>query len=140
MAGKGKPGPREKMTPAAKRHFVQSLTLGLSQVEACLALGVDRETVRKARIADPQFSERVKKAAAAGKRHHLQRVHLGVPNWQSSAWFLERKYGAEFGQKVRVDHGGQLRVVEEVVGATHATPHPNGNGHTAPGAGRIPGL
>lgn len=128
-----------KMTARVKADVLEHLELGLSLADALKCLDVSHTSYVRAKQDDPDFGRGVKSAAARGKAHHLRRVHGGVPNWQASAWFLERKYGAEYGQKLRLDHGGSVQVVEEIVsGGGAAQAQANGNGHASPGAGRIP--
>jgi hypothetical protein len=115
--GRAKPGPKPKMTPAVKAGVLESLRVGLSLAEALIRAGLTREMYRHACRTDEQFHRGVKKAAIDGKFHHLQRVNDGVPQWQSSAWFLERKYGAEFGQKVKLQTSGKV-VIKAVAGAS----------------------
>jgi hypothetical protein len=115
--GRAKPGPKPKMTPVVKADILLSLRLGLSIAEALRCADVSYDNFRHAKRTDEQFARGVKSAADRGKRHHLQRVHDGVPQWQSSAWFLERKYGAEFGQRVKVQSSGRV-VIKAVAGAS----------------------
>jgi hypothetical protein len=103
------------VTPKVKRRIVACLWLGLSLADALLAAGVSRAAFRRARAVDAKFGRGVKNAAIRGKSYHLRRVARGVENWQSSAWFLERKYGTEYGQRVKVEHGGRVEVAEHVV-------------------------
>lgn len=115
--GRAKPGPKPKMTPAVKAGVLESLRVGLSLAEALIRAGLTRDQYRTAVRDDPEFTRGVKKAAIDGKFHHLQRVNDGVPQWQSSAWFLERKYGQEFGQRVKVQSSGRV-VIKAVAGAS----------------------
>lgn len=43
------------------------------------------------------------KAALQCKLHHLSRVHDGAINYQSSTWFLERKFRDEYGKEQTVN-------------------------------------
>jgi hypothetical protein len=131
-----KRGPKPTVTPRRKKRLLYMLRVGMSLADARTALGLSEPAVRRARHDDAKFDAGVKSAAARGKARHLRRIDQGVKCWQASAWFLERKYGAEYGQKVRLDVGGAVRVVEEVVGAP--APHANGQAAAAPGAGRLP--
>lgn len=138
-----KRGPKPKLTAANKARVLDLLALGMSLVETLLLAGCSRRTLTRACRGDKKFARGVKGAGLAGKEHHLRRVAGAEERWQASAWFLERKWGQEYGQKVKLEHGGRVEVVEEVighVGHAQAAPHQNGNGTASPGAGRVPGL
>jgi len=97
-----KPGPKPTVTAEIKAEIVEALRLGMSQAEALLVAGVSFAAFRRAKADDEEFGRGVKNAAALGKRRHLRRVEAAEERWQASAWFLERKYGAEFGKKVQL--------------------------------------
>lgn len=101
-----KPGPKPTVTDTVKAQVILHLKLGLSQADALLCCDVSYDAFRRAKKDDPEFARGVKAASARGKAHHLKRVTSGEAGWQSSAWFLERKYGEEFGQKQRLEHSG----------------------------------
>jgi hypothetical protein len=110
-----KRGPPLKFTAAIKAKVIQGLERGMSLADMLTLVGFCHRSFRNACAADPEFSQGVKSAAGRGKLHHLERVHEGNERWQSSAWFLERKYGAEYGQKLQVQHGGRVEVAEVVI-------------------------
>jgi hypothetical protein len=115
--GRAKPGPKPAVTPQIKADILESLRLGLSLAAALRCANVSRQQYRTAVANDAEFNRGIKSAADQGKRHHLQRVHDAERNWQASAWFLERKYGAEFGQRVKVQTSGRV-VIKAVAGAS----------------------
>jgi hypothetical protein len=45
------------------------------------------------------FLAHIKKATAEGEFHHLGRILYGPRGWESSGWFLERKYPDKWGRK-----------------------------------------
>jgi hypothetical protein len=115
--GRAKPGPKPTVTPKVKGEILDLLNLGLSLAETLTVVGISPTAFKRERAADEQFGRGVKSAALRGKAQHLRRVRDGVPQWQSSAWFLERKYGAEFGQRVKVQSSGRV-VIKAVAGAS----------------------
>lgn len=68
---------------------------GLSHAKACDLVGISPASL-SAWQQVPEISERIKKAMAEGELYHLQRIKKGVSGWQSSAWFLERRYKSEW--------------------------------------------
>lgn len=95
-----KRGPKPLHSDAAlMEQLFSSLQIGLSEAESAEVVGIDEETLRRWKK-KPEIGGAIKKAILEGKKHHLQRIFLGVPGWQSSAWFLERKYRSEFGRDV----------------------------------------
>lgn len=134
-----KRGPPKKFTAEVKARVVECLTMGLSLAEALTIVGFDRRSYVRECQTDLEFARGVKGASSEGKLHHIRRIHNAEERWQASAWFLERKYGAEYGQKVKLEHGGAVRVVEEIVEAVpaHET-NGHANGAASPGAGRLP--
>jgi hypothetical protein len=123
-----KRGPPLKFTAAIKAKVIQGLERGMSLADMLTLVGFCHRSFRNACAADPEFSQGVKSAAGRGKLHHLERVHEGDERWQSSAWFLERKYGAEYGQKVKLDVTAQVstRIVEQVIDGPAEDPRRNG--------------
>jgi hypothetical protein len=135
-----KPGPHPTVTDQVKKQLIESVQVGLSLADALCMLGISRAAFIRARQADPQFGQGIKSASSRGKDYHLRRIYRGDPGWQSSAWFLERKYGSEYGNRLKLDVEGELitRLVEEIVepDGTHEDYHRNGQ--AAPGAAGVP--
>jgi hypothetical protein len=96
------PGPKPTVTPAVKARLLDMLHAGLSLADSLLIVGISRAAFLRARNDDEEFGRGVKSAAAEGKLHHLKRVRDGAERWQASAWFLERKYGQEFGKRLQL--------------------------------------
>lgn len=58
-----------------------------------------------------EFSESIKKAEAKNKARLLSTIQLAsIKQWQAGAWILERKYSDEWGQKIKLDVGGQMDI------------------------------
>jgi hypothetical protein len=135
-----KRGPKPKLTQPAKKEILLALEVGLSLADTLLATGVSHRTFKRGCKDDAKFARGVKAAAAQGKLCCLKAIRLGVPNWQARAWFLERKYGAEYGQKVKVEHGGRVEVREEIIDDARPAAHETNGHQAAPGASRVSGL
>lgn len=76
-----------------------ALRVGMLEIEAAEIAGIHPETLRRWKNKS-EMGGAIKKAILEGKRHHLEKIHAGRSGWQSSAWFLERKYRAEFGRDI----------------------------------------
>lgn len=86
------------VTTEVMASVCEILEAGGSRNDAADVVGVGRSTLHYAIERNPTFGEQVKKAEVAGKLHHL-RVIANSDAWQSSAWFLERKYPDEFARR-----------------------------------------
>lgn len=135
-----KTGPKPKLTAKVKKRLLRLLRVGMSLAESITCLGVTRSMLRYARERDPEFSRGVKAASLRGKARHLFRVARGDERWQSSAWFLERKYGSEYGNKLNVDLGGgaTMRLIEEIVEAPADGEAGHRNGQAPPRPAGLP--
>lgn len=140
---KRKVGRPSKMTPKVKEKVIEILSLGMSMGKAALIVGVDVTTIENAMHADPDFSAGIKGAEAKGELFCLQGIRDRVERWQSLAWFLERRHGRVYGQKVTLNDSQEvsLKLVREIVqsnGNVNGTAKPdNPPLEIAPAAGRI---
>jgi hypothetical protein len=118
--------------------LLELLELGLSQAEALLVVGIPYTTFCRVRRDDEEFGRGVKSAASRGKVHHLRRVRNAEERWQASAWFLERKYGAEFGKRLQLQGDPDRPLtIQGLRGVTpeEITGHVQGNGQAKAKAG-----
>lgn len=73
--------------------ILQVIADGLSWADASVYVGLkSRTTIHDEAKRNPEFSNALKRAELDGKLYHLRRIKTGGPTWQSSAWFLERKF------------------------------------------------
>jgi hypothetical protein len=110
----------------------------MSQAETLLVVGISRAAFLRARNEDEEFGRGVKSAAGRGKRHHLKRVAAAEERWQASAWFLERKYGQEFGKRLQLQGDPDRPLtIQGLRGVTpeEITGHVQGNGQAKAKAG-----
>lgn len=94
------------ITPEKETEVIGILKAGCSRNDAADAIGVSRSTLHEHIDRSEDFAERVKKAEYQGKRKHIDRI-ANADAWQASAWFLERKYYSEFGNKQKLEHTGE---------------------------------
>jgi hypothetical protein len=93
-----KRGPKPKYEdPKIIKPLLQAIEDGLTETDACHLVGIDPDTLRRWK-AKEEICGAIKSAIARGKHHHIKRIKAGDQGWQSSAWFLERKYRKEFGK------------------------------------------
>jgi len=101
MAARGRPkGIGIVITEAKQKEILAILTIGGSRNDAADYVGVGKSTLHDTIARDADFAEQIKKAEAAGKIRHMRKIDK-ASQWQASAWFLERKYPAEFGNRPR---------------------------------------
>jgi transposase len=106
-----KRGPKPKLAEARQqKRIFEVLSLGGSLQDAADLLGIDRSTLTRRKQTDAEFAQGIKKATVEGKLVHLKNVKARSPRWQASAWFLERRWGNQFGRRDRVNTDGTLQV------------------------------
>ncbi|MHC4137370.1 MAG: hypothetical protein ACYS0K_20665 [Planctomycetota bacterium] len=103
------PGRRTKLTPAAQERVVSALLLGNSRATAAKFAGIDRATLRRwmARGAEEKESIYAELRAAVLEAESRAKVTamgcimkaMREGDWRAAAWWLERKWPAEFGAK-----------------------------------------
>lgn len=95
-----------------KHHIdiiIKALSEGEGRVRACKAANICYDTFLEWMEQKSEFLEAVKKAEMTGndKIKDLQkRKIIDSPQWQSGAWWLERKYPEEFGLRQNLIHEG----------------------------------
>jgi len=105
-----KPHPRPtKRTPEAADIIAQSLELGLSRKDACIAASISEDTFALWLADDSDFSDKVAKSEYKCKQRNLGIIQkAAINNWNAAAWSLERKYPDEFSliRKQEIDAKG----------------------------------
>ena len=99
-------GRPSKYTPEAIEIIKNSLELGMYHEQAAIRAGITIETFHTWQHEKPEFSEAIQKAETDCEAFHLQRIKDGPANWQSSGWFLERKYRERWYQAKEVQVKG----------------------------------
>ena len=110
------------LTADLSRELISLLQRGLTQTDACAAVGLARSTFydwlargRDLTLANPdqmtieelrlsEFSDAVAGARARAKADALAAIRLGMrDDWRAAAWFLERSFPAEYGRRDHVE-------------------------------------
>jgi hypothetical protein len=96
-----------KYSSAKTKEICQYLEEGLSREDAWTLVGIVKSTFYEW-MEKSDFSDSIKKAELKGKREHILNIKkAGEQHWTASAWFLERRYYEEFGNKSKLEHTGQ---------------------------------
>lgn len=100
-----------KLTPELLEKISGYVEAGNFVDIACQACGINRstyyrwknrgETNNKGIYHD--FCNTIKKAEAVGEVSHVEKIREGKSGWQSSAWWLERRFPDRWGKVDRVD-------------------------------------
>jgi hypothetical protein len=98
----GKGGPPQKIGPKEKTEVIAILRAGGSMRDAADIIGVDYATLYRMRQNDIEFANGVRKAVKEGKLRQIKKVR-GAKDWRAAAWYLERRWGSEYGRHDHVD-------------------------------------
>lgn len=77
--------------------IIRKLQLGLGRNTAAALADTSHRTVNREIERNKAFRLQVKRAEAECMEYHVKRVSAGGLSWQSSAWFLERKWPQRWG-------------------------------------------
>lgn len=91
---------------------VANIEAGLSYEDAFSLAGIHRDQLY-AWLKDPKKAEPLEQAKLRGKLAHLRRINEGVRTWQSSAWYLERRFRDEFALTKEKQSPQSVKVVFE---------------------------
>jgi hypothetical protein len=106
------------LTPEIQRVIIEALAVGSYLTVACEAAGISRQAFdhwrKRCEDGDPNaqgfadFFAAVKKASGLAELSALQRISLGTMNWQSAAWYLERRFPKRWGRKAEAKQRTQI--------------------------------
>jgi len=107
---------RSKYTPEVVKDITDALKIGATRTDAALLGGISKDTFYEWMGTHPDFSDAIARAEAEAKEQRLKRIMAaGIrtivdPNtgklkdvkgdWKADAWVLERRFPADFGNKV----------------------------------------
>jgi hypothetical protein len=143
-------GPVPKLTPEAQKAIVEGVAAGVPRAFAAMRAGVTERCLYqwlakgrkggKRNAVYVQLFQAVQKAEADAVARNVALVQkAAAKSWQAAAWWLERRYHAEFGRKdrtiiqpVRKSHLGEdvRRRLDEADGPGHRHPGEAGGAGT----------
>lgn len=93
--------PRKFADGARRDRLLAVLAAGVPRSHACAAVGVSRETFYNQLQRDAGFANAVEEAEGRAVAQALTVIHRAASEgtWQAAAWFLERRYPAEFSRR-----------------------------------------
>jgi|JI9StandDraft_2_1071091.scaffolds.fasta_scaffold74133_2 hypothetical protein len=95
------------ITEEDKRVVIELVAMGCSVRAAAARIGVDEKAIRHLKQTDETFFRNLKKALSECEQEHVTNIRAaGSLQWQASAWFLERRWGKDWGRKERLEHSG----------------------------------
>ena len=114
-------GRPSKLSPARRERFCELLREGNYLETAAYASGIHPSTVYnwldagalENTGAHHLFFEAVKKAAALAEIDALKIAKAGGNNWQSAAWFLERRYPAKYARREYIQDARDVREIPQ---------------------------
>lgn len=103
-----------KYEPARVKIILDAIGQGLSQKDAGILASVDEDTISRWKKEKTDFAEKVLQKEVEFKRIHVVNIQNEAltGTWQASAWFLERKFPKEFGQKAELSDEAKKQVEE----------------------------
>jgi len=114
MTAKRKPGRPTLLDERTITSLEEGIKRGHPIKTACMAAGIGQATyytwMSKAE-SEPgsiysQFRERLQKAEQEGKATLLDIIYkAAATQWQAAAWLSERRWPAEFGRRMEIEHG-----------------------------------
>jgi len=108
-------GRPSKYTPEIAANICKDLELGNFRRAVAAANGINKDTITEWMNVYPEFSVQIRKAEALPEYRCVNKVMLGWPGWQASAWWLERKYHEDWGRHDRLDMIYETRKEAEAV-------------------------
>jgi len=100
-------GRRTKRNPAVVAAILEALAAGQARGTAAALAGIGATTLARWVADDPDLACRVEQAEAHAVRDALGVIHRAAESgtWQAAAWWLERRYPADWGRNRRADQG-----------------------------------
>jgi hypothetical protein len=87
-------------TEAVGHAILEGITGGLAWTTACGRAGITRDTGERWLRRVPVFRAAVEQARYAAKARNELKIQMGRAQWQSAAWWLERRYPDEYGRRL----------------------------------------
>src|SRR6516225_2088999 len=84
-----------KCTPELTACIAESISLGLTDQEACAIAGIQPCTLSVWRR-NPEFVNALRKATAIRLQNRLKTIESRVDNWQAVGWLVERQLPSRF--------------------------------------------
>lgn len=95
---------KNKATPKTIATILNAIGEGLTQREASVLAGISEDTLSLWKRQDSDFSEQIRQKEIECKFTHIKNIkRASEKSWQTSAWWLERKYKEEFSVKSKFD-------------------------------------
>ena len=93
-----------RLTPQAEAAIIQAIAGGNTRKTAAAYAGVTDTTLYRWLATKPEFRKSIEKAEADAIAASVALIRMAArTQWQAAAWWLERRYSEEWGQKAKVD-------------------------------------
>jgi hypothetical protein len=104
-------GRPSKYRPDTVAAIIAAVETGATYRHAAASVGVSERTLHDWQVRHPQFSQALKTAEASACMAAIGTIRRAAEagTWQAAAWYLERRYPAEYGRRaVTVDASVQV--------------------------------
>jgi transposase-like protein len=93
-----------KFTPERQQRVLEAITAGATRHAAALHAGVDDATLYRWLARSESFATLVARAEADVEIRHAANIAVAAQtDWRASAWWLERRRSADYGQQARIE-------------------------------------
>ena len=104
-------GRPSKYRPDTVAAIIAAVETGATYRHSAASVGVSERTLHDWQVRHPQFSQALKTAEASACMAAIGTIRRAAEagTWQAAAWYLERRYPAEYGRRaVTVDASVQV--------------------------------
>jgi hypothetical protein len=91
------------------KMLIQNLKVGMTITDSCTIAGLNRTQFYNRMKDDAVLKEQVDKAILASKIRSVTLIQNAMrDNWTACAWWLERRFPEEYGNRLEMQHKGKI--------------------------------
>ena len=91
------------------KALLQNLKVGMTVFDSCTIAGMNRTQFYNKMKSDPGLKAEVDKAILSSKIRSVTLIQNAMrDNWTACAWWLERRFPEEYGNRLEMQHKGKI--------------------------------
>lgn len=107
---------RERITPEMEREIIDMTSSGMTQKSIAAYFGMNRKTIIRFTKKHKDFRDKMAKAKYSTDKLAFKSIRVGmVRDWKAGAWWVKKRYPAEFGDKVNVVLDEQPILIDDIL-------------------------